>query len=106
MTKVKYGPDVSFEVCDKTSRTVELGNVQMTIDQTETLNGTTYLKGGFGVQVIDPPATPTDLSTNRNIMYVDNDGTLFINKINLGGKELSVVDGVLKWGGKAVHVDT
>jgi hypothetical protein len=106
VTKVKYGPDVSFEVCDKTSRTVELGNVQMTIDQTETLNGTTYLKGGFGVQVIDPPATPTDLSTNRNIMYVDNEGTLFINKINLGGKELSVdASGVLKWGGKAVHVD-
>jgi hypothetical protein len=107
VTKVKYGPDVSFEVCDKTNRTVELGNVQMTIDQTETLNGTTYLKGGFGVQVIDPPATPTDLSTNRNIMYVDNSGTLFINKIKLGGKELSVdASGVLKWGGKTVHVDT
>jgi hypothetical protein len=106
VTHVKYGPDVSFEVCDKTSRTVELGNVQMTIDQTESLNGTTYLKGGFGVQVIDPPATPTDLSKNRNIMYVDNSGTLFINKINLGGKELSVQGGVLKWGGKTVHVDT
>jgi hypothetical protein len=78
----------------------------MTIDQTESLNGTTYLKGGFGVQVIDPPATPTDLSKNRNIMYVDNSGTLFINKINLGGKELSVQGGVLKWGGKTVHVDT
>jgi hypothetical protein len=106
VTHVKYGPDVSFEVCDNTNRTVELGNVQMTIDQTETLNGTTYLKGGFGVQVIDPPATPTDLSKNRNIMYVDNTGTLFINKINLGGKELSVdASGVLKWDGKTVHVD-
>ena len=107
VTKVKYGPDVSFEVCDKTNRTVELGNVQMTIDQTETKNGTTYLKGGFGVQVIDPPANPDAMSTNRNIMYVDNAGTLFINKINLGGKELSVdASGVLKWGGKAVHIDT
>jgi hypothetical protein len=106
VTKVKYGPDVSFEVCDKTNRTVELGNVQMTIDQTETLTGTTYLKGGFGVQVIDPPATPIDLSKNRNIMYVDNTGTLFINKINLGGKELSVEGGVLKWDGKTVHIDT
>lgn len=106
VTKVKYGPDVSFEVCDKTNRTVELGNVQMTIDQTETKNGTTYLKGGFGVQVIDPPATTSAMSTNRNIMYVDNSGTLFINKINLGGKELSVdASGVLKWGGKTVHVD-
>lgn len=106
VTKVKYGPDVSFEVCDKTNRTVELGNLQMTIDQTETKNGTTYLKGGFGVQVIDPPANTSAMSTNRNIMYVDNTGTLFINKINLGGKELSVdASGVLKWGGKIVHVD-
>lgn len=106
VTHVKYGPDVSFEVCDNTNRTVELGNVQMTIDRTVTLNGTTYLKGGFGVQVIDPPATPIDLSKNRNIMYVDNTGTLFINKINLGGKELSVEGGVLKWDGKTVHIDT
>jgi hypothetical protein len=105
VTHVKYGPDVSFEVCDNTSRTVELGNVQMTIDQTDTKNGTTYLKGGFGVQVIDPPASSDAPSTNRNIMYVDNTGTLFINKINLGGKLLSVEGGVLKWGGKTVHVD-
>jgi hypothetical protein len=105
VTHVKYGPDVSFEVCDNTNRTVELGNVQMTIDQTETKNGTTYLKGGFGVQVIDPPASSDAPSTNRNIMYVDNTGTLFINKINLGGKLLSVEGGVLKWGGKTVHVD-
>ena len=104
VTKVKYGPDVSFEVCDKTNRTVELGNVQMTIDQTETKHGTTYLKGGFGVQVIDPPATPTDLSKNRNIMYVDNSGTLFINKIKLGGKELSVEGDVLKWGGNKINL--
>ena len=105
VTHVKYGPDVSFEVCYKTNRTVELGNVQMTIDQTDTKNGTTYLKGGFGVQVIDPPASSDAPSTNRNIMYVDNTGTLFINKINLGGKDLSVEGGVLKWGGKIVHVD-
>jgi hypothetical protein len=107
VTRVKYGPDVSFEVCDKTNRTVELGNVQMTIDRRETsLNGTKYLKGGFGVQVIDPPVPPSDLSKKRNIMYVDNTGTLFINKINLGGKELSVQGGVLKWDGKTVHLDT
>ena len=106
VTHIRYGPDISFEVCDKTNRTVELGDVQMTIDQTETKNGTTYLKGGFGVQVIDPPANVGDASTNRNIMYVDNTGTLFINKINLGGKELSVdSNGVLKWGCKTVHVD-
>ena len=103
VTRVKYGPDVSFEVCDKTNRTVELGNVQMTID---TVDASGYLKGGFGVQVIDPPVPPSDLSKKRNIMYVDNSGTLFINKIKLGGKYLSVEGGVLKWDGKTVHLDT
>jgi hypothetical protein len=102
VTKVKYGPDISFEVCDKTNRTVELGNVQMTID---TVDPSGNLHGGFGVQVIDPPTTPTDLSTKRNIMYVDNGGTLFINKINLGGHILSVDDkGNLKWGDKYVFL--
>jgi hypothetical protein len=108
VTKVKYGPDISFEVCDKTNRTVELGNVQMTVDDTETKNGNTYLKGGFGVQVIDPPTKLDALSTNRNIMYVDNGGTLFINKINLGGNILSVDDkGNLKinLGGNILSVD-
>jgi hypothetical protein len=105
VTKIKYGPDISFEVCDKTNRTVELGNVQMTVDQTETKNNITYLKGGFGVQVIDPPAQLDKLSTNRNIMYVDNAGTLFINKINLGGHILSVDgNGKLKWGDKYVSL--
>jgi hypothetical protein len=105
VTKIKYGPDISFEVCDKTNRTVELGNVQMTVDQTETKNNITYLKGGFGVQVIDPPAQLDKLSTNRNIMYVDNAGTLFINKINLGGKILSIDDsGNLKWGDRYVSL--
>ena len=94
---------MSFEVCDKTNRTVELGNVQMTID---TVDASGYLKGGFGVQVIDPPVPPSDLSKKRNIMYVDNSGTLFINKIKLGGKYLSVEGGVLKWDGKTVHLDT
>ena len=92
VTKVKYGPDISFEVCDKTNRTVELGNVQMTIDT-------------VGVQVIDPPTKLDALSTNRNIMYVDNGGTLFINKINLGGNILSVDDkGNLKWGDNYVSL--
>ena len=105
VTKVKYGPDISFEVCDKTNRTVELGNVQMTIDKTETKNNITYLKGGFGVQVIDPPAMSDKPSTNRNIMYVDNGGTLFINQINLGGQILSVDgSGKLKWGDKYVSL--
>ena len=77
----------------------------MTVDQTETKNNITYLKGGFGVQVIDPPAQLDKLSSNRNLMYVDNAGTLFINKINLGGKILSIEDGVkLKWGDKYVSL--
>jgi hypothetical protein len=38
-------------------------------------------------------------------MYVDNAGTLFINKINLGGHILSVDgNGKLKWGDNYVSL--
>ena len=74
----------------------------MTVD---TVDPNGNLKGGFGVQVIDPPTKLDALSTNRNIMYVDNGGTLFINKINLGGNILSVDDkGNLMWGGEYVSL--
>jgi hypothetical protein len=101
VTHIKYGPDISFEVCDKTNRTVELGNVQMMID---TVDAQGHLRGGFGVKVVDPPMNSAQPSKNRNIMYVDNMGTLFINKINLGGNELSVENSVLKWNGNSVRL--
>lgn len=102
ITHMRYGADIAFEVCDKTNRSVELGDVQMTIDRIDEYD---HLRGGFSVQVLDRPteATSNFETVRRNIMYVNNDGTLFINKIMLGGKELACKeDGTLSWGGKKV----
>jgi hypothetical protein len=100
ITHFRYGTDIAFEVCDKNNHTIELGDVQMTIDK---MDSSGNLKAGFGVQVVDPGTDFT--SSRRNIMYVDNDGSLFINKIILKGKELAVDENDnLTWGGKIVNL--
>jgi hypothetical protein len=97
ITHTKYGTDITFEVSDKSGITQGLGAIKMTIDSMSQDNK--ILKGGFGVQVSD------DGTAVRDIMYVDNSGTLFINKINLGGKLLSTDSlGNLTWDGKIVQL--
>jgi hypothetical protein len=82
VTHLRYGPDISFEVRDANDRTVEIGQVQMVIDRSD--NG--VLRGGFGVQVNDPEGEDTTFeNSRRNLMYVDNDSQLFVEKINLNG---------------------
>ena len=39
-------------------------------------------------------------TTKRYLMYLDNSGTLFINKVNLNGLALENIDGKLFWRGK------
>lgn len=87
----KYGSSIGFETCDKTNRSVILGNVQMVVDSV-TEEG--YIRSGFGVEVVDLETTSSGSLSNskRQLMYVDNSGTLFINKIMLGGKLLEVND--------------
>jgi hypothetical protein len=101
VTNLRYGSDISFEVCDKTNRTVELIDLQGTIDS---ITPEGFLKGGFGIKAYDTYFNPdnTTAATRRNLMYVDNSGTLFINKINLNGVALENIDGKLFWGGKEV----
>jgi len=97
---VRYGSDISFEVCDNTNRTVELIDIQGTI---EYISPDGFLKAGFGVQVNDLTNNNNNFdTTRRNIMYVDNGGTLFINKINLNGKILENKEGDLYWDNKKV----
>ena len=87
VSHMKYGPDISFEVCDGTDRTVELGQIGMNIDTMED-NG--HLRGGFSVHVFDPQGNDkASKSTKRGIMYVDNSSTLFVNQISLNGGVLS-----------------
>lgn len=94
----RYGSDISFEICDKNDKTQELGEIQMTIDN---IDETGYIKAGFGVQVLD---NSQDFSSSqRQILYVNNEGTLFINKIVLGGKVLAIdTEGNLTWDGKII----
>ena len=91
VTHFKYGSSISFETCDKTNRSVILGNVQMMVDS---LTPEGYIRSGFGVEVVDlkPTSSGISASSKRQLMYVDNSGTLFINKIMLGGKLLEVND--------------
>ncbi len=37
-------------------------------------------------------------TTRRNLMYLDNSGRLFINKVNLNDVSLENIDGKLFWG--------
>jgi len=94
--KPKYGPDISFEVEDSTSNTIEIGQIAMTIDDIDD-NGN--IKGGFGVYTNTNNADGFGNfeSSRKTILYVDNEGTLEVKKIKLGNKHLSVdADGNLK----------
>jgi len=101
VSHMKYGPDISFEVCDKTDRTVELGQLGMNIDS---MGQDGYLRGGFGVHVFDPEISNSTITTKRSIMYVDNDSQLFVQKINLNGGVLTTDDGTnLFWNGEKLN---
>ncbi len=77
--KTRYGGDISFEICDSTNRTQEIGNIHMVIDSIDNRN---IIRGGFGVGVVD-----TDLANKpvvRPVMYVDNASTLHVSNIVVG----------------------
>jgi hypothetical protein len=87
--KPKYGPDISFEVEDKTNNTIEIGQVAMTVDDLDE-NGN--IKGGFGVYTNTSDGDGNFESSRKTILYVDNEGTLEVKKIKLGGKEIIIDD--------------
>mgnify|MGYP005659752097 FL=1 len=100
LSRQKYGPDISFEVCDKTDRTVELGQIGMNIDRIGDIGS---LHGCFFVNVFDPvdPDNPNDFNVDkRSIIHVDNDSQLFVKTINLNGGTLENKNGDLHWNGK------
>jgi len=102
MFKRYYGPDISFEIKDKTGLTTELGEVKMVIDRVDD-NG--ILHGGFGVQMVDPNLAGASSFDNslKNIMYVNNDGEMYVSGVFLGNKLLKVNptnDAELLWGDK------
>jgi hypothetical protein len=105
VTHMRYGTDVSFEINDVTDRTVEIGNVQMVIDRIDENNN---IRGGFSIQVNDPGGEDrTFENSRRNLMYVDNDSQLFVQKINLNGGVLTTDDGTnLFWNGKKLLTES
>ena len=106
ITRYNYGSDLSFEVRDSTDRSVEIGQVGMCIDSVDSNN---KLRGGFGVTTVDPASdeNATFETRRRNLMYVDNDSQLFVQKINLGGKVLeNDGNGNLLWGGKKLLTES
>ena len=75
----RYGGDISFEICDATNRTQEIGNIHMVIDS---IDDRKIIRGGFGVGVVD-----TDMANKpvvRPVMYVDNASTLHVSNIVVG----------------------
>lgn len=90
-----YGPDISFEIKDKTGVSTELGEFKMVIDHIDSNHN---IHAGFGVQVVDTNLSKTFDSSVKNLMYVNNQKELFIDGVWLGGKLLRAENGVLMWG--------
>jgi hypothetical protein len=76
--KYRYGADINFEILDKNQISRELGNVHMVIDSIDNNN----IKAGFGISVVD--TADTGDAVERELMYINNEGVLHIDKIALG----------------------
>ena len=97
-TTYHYGSSIAYEIRDKNGYSNVLGRNYMGLD--DVVNGNP--RAGFGIQVID---NDNDYSY-RNIMYVDNQSTLSVNAIKLGGNNVLSVDeeGNLLFNGKKVNL--
>ena len=103
----KYGFDVSFEVQDKYNITYEIGNLGMRVNSIKTFdNGEKYPMGEFFMRIVENN-DPLDGSISKDILVVDQESRLYIDKIRLGTKDLyATVDEsgeeILKWGDKTI----
>ena len=68
----------NFEIKDSTNITREIGNIHMVIDDIVDNN----IKAGFGINVVDK--SETNGATEREILYINNQSVMDIEKINLG----------------------
>jgi hypothetical protein len=102
--KKGYGPDISFEVMDKTGYSREIGQIKMVIDKFDE-NGN--ICAGFGIQAQDYTISADTIEgKTKNIAYIDNTGTLYINQIMTGGKLLTPDgNGGLKYDNKPIVFD-
>ena len=86
----RYGGDISFEITDKTKKTIEIGSVGMVIDKIDEDNN---VYGGLSVKTlpnIDMVDNKSTTKPGNTIMYVSSDGILQISGVMLGSKILHV----------------
>ena len=103
----RYGPDISYEIKDKTGVIKEIGDLHMVIESVDTdpTTGFDNLRAGFGVAVVDT-LFPSLLTQEREILHVDNNSCLYVNSIKLGGYSLTVdSSGNLLFNGKKVKLE-
>ena len=103
----RYGPDISFEIKDKSGIIKEIGDLHIVIESIDTdpVTGFTNLRAGFGVAVVDT-LFPSLLTQEREILHVDNNSCLYVNSIKLGGYSLTVdSSGNLLFNGKKVKLE-
>ena len=77
--KYKYGIDFGFEIQDSTQITKEIGAISMVIDNIDSNNN---VLAGFNIEVDDISNDGDQIA--RQIMYINNDGVMNIDKIKLG----------------------
>ena len=106
INKYHYGADLNFEIKSKDNIIKEIGDINIGIESIVTReDGTEDLKGCFSVSMVDTDPKSND-AVERSILFVENNSTLHVNKIKLGGKLLEVdKDGNLKFGGKKVMLE-
>jgi hypothetical protein len=76
----KYGVDYAFEIQDSSNIATDLGTIHMVIDDIDPVNNT--IVPGFGVEFADN--FPDGSTSAREVMHINNDGVMNIDKIKLG----------------------
>ena len=87
--KYRYGSDINFEILDNSRVSREIGNIHMVIDDISNNN----ILAGFGVSVLDTGENNSPIE--REIMYVNNNGVLNIDKITLGTDTTDISNNIL-----------
>ena len=75
--KYNYGADINFEIMDKSDITYNMGKIHVGIDDISN----NKILAGFGFSVIDN--TADNRTADRNLMYINNNGVMNIDKIIL-----------------------
>ena len=106
INRYHYGADLSFEIKSKENVIREVGDINIGIESIITReDGMEELKGCFSVTMVDTDPVSND-AVERSILFVENNSTLHVNKIKLGGKLLEVDgDGNLLFNGKKVMLE-